>query len=107
MSTCPPTLAPTLDRIRTLHQGDRRRMAGPKRSIAASRSIWPGRPDFGGRVTPSRVARVYTRLRSTDSPSAFYAAAAERIPRDIMLALGPGVWRELRQELRSVEAVGR
>jgi hypothetical protein len=32
---------------------------------------------------------------------------AEHVPTDVLLALGPGIFRELRQELKSVEAVGK
>lgn len=51
------------------------------------------------------ILHVRTKLRPTDSPAAVYAKYAEAIPRDTMLALGPGIFRELRQELKSVAAV--
>jgi hypothetical protein len=53
----------------------------------------------------SRLLHIGTKLGPTDSPSAFYAQFAEEMPKDIMLSFGPGVWRELRQELKSVGAV--
>lgn len=51
------------------------------------------------------VMRIQTKLRPTDSPSAIYAQMAEVVPAETMLALGPGIFRELRQELHSVDAV--
>jgi hypothetical protein len=50
---------------------------------------------------------VQTRLRPTDSPSAVYATYAAAVPKDIMLAFGPGIYRELRQELHSIDAICR
>jgi hypothetical protein len=44
-----------------------------------------------------RLGRVYTKLRPTDSPSAVYAAIAERIPADVLVAFGPGIYRELEE----------
>jgi hypothetical protein len=55
----------------------------------------------------SRILQVKTRLRPIDSPSAFYARMAEAVPADVMLVLGPGIWRELKQELHSVAKVGQ
>jgi hypothetical protein len=53
----------------------------------------------------SRLLQVRTKLRPTDSPSEIYAKVAETMPKDVMLSFGPGIWRELRQELKSVDAV--
>src|SRR5438105_4688405 len=53
----------------------------------------------------SGVLNVRTRLRPTDSPSLIYAAMAERLPTDVMVAFGAGIARELRHELHSWENV--
>jgi hypothetical protein len=55
----------------------------------------------------NRTLHVGARLGPTDSPSEVYAVLAEGVPHDVLLALGPGVARELRQELHSWEAVAR
>jgi hypothetical protein len=55
----------------------------------------------------SRTLHVKTRLGPTESPSAVYGRMAEAVPADVMLVLGPGIWRELRRELQSVSAVGQ
>jgi hypothetical protein len=55
----------------------------------------------------SRVLHLRTKLRPCDSPSEIYAAMAATVPTETLVAFGPGSWRELRQELRSVEAVGK
>lgn len=53
----------------------------------------------------SHILNVQTRLRPTDSPSEVYSTYAAAVPKDVMLAFGPGIWRELRRELRSPAAV--
>lgn len=60
---------------------------------------------MAGAVLVSRILSVQTQLRPTDSPSEVYAAYAEAVPRDVMLGFGPGIYRELRRELRSPAAV--
>jgi hypothetical protein len=55
----------------------------------------------------SRVLHLHTQLRPTDSPSEVYARMAAAVPSDTLLAFGPGIYRELRQELRSIEAVAK
>jgi hypothetical protein len=55
----------------------------------------------------SRLLHIGTKLGPTDSPSEIYAQFAEGMPKDVILSFGPGIWRELRQELKSVEAVAR
>jgi hypothetical protein len=54
----------------------------------------------------SRILRLRTRLRPCDSPSEIYAAMAAIVPADVLLVFGAGIVRELRQELRSIDAVG-
>jgi hypothetical protein len=53
----------------------------------------------------SRSLRVLTRLGPCESPAEVYAEMASAVPSDVMLALGPGIYRELRQELHSASAV--
>jgi hypothetical protein len=53
------------------------------------------------------VARIYTKLPKRAKPTAIYASMARQVPANILLAFGPGVYGELRQELHSIEAVQR
>lgn len=55
----------------------------------------------------TRTLKVLTDLRPTDSPAEVYARFAAGVPADVMLAFGAGIYRQLRQELHSIEAVGQ
>lgn len=53
----------------------------------------------------SRTLHVCTNLRASDSPSRVYAELAVQMPANVLIALGPGIARELRQELHSWKRV--